>query len=80
MSTVSGVIYTKDYATGDGLQSYDVWVPDDLADQLSDAGDRGWVSLTLYHADAYICLRARDITFFRREMTTAEKQLRHSKL
>lgn len=77
MSTVSGILYTKDEANG-GLQSYDVWVPDDLANQLSDIADGGWVSLALAHQDEYICLRSKDILYFRREMTAAEKQRKHT--
>lgn len=84
MSTVSGILYTKDEANG-GLQSYDVWVPDDLANQLSDIADGGWVSLALQghpllsaHQDEYICLRSKDILYFRREMTAAEKQRKHT--
>lgn len=57
--------------------SYDVWVPDDLADLMSQ-GDEGWVSLALVNSDEYICLRASDITYFIRRMTPAETQKRHS--
>lgn len=70
MTTVKAWVHTES-------QVYDVWAPDDLADQLSD-GDEGWVSFALVNHDEYICLRAKDIVFFRRDMTPAEKQRRHS--
>ncbi len=58
-------------------QTYDVWVPTDLADLMSQ-GDEGWVSLARVDTDEYICLRAKDVNFFLRKMTAAEIQLRHS--
>lgn len=76
MSTVKAWVYTESEAQG--VKVYDVWAPDDLADQLSDSNNEGWVSLALVNHDEYICLHAKDIVFFRRDMTPAEKQLRHT--
>jgi len=67
--TVKAWVHTED-------QVYDVWAPVDLFGQLTAAEDYAWVSLALVEFDEYICLRAKDIVFFRRDMTADEKQKR----
>lgn len=69
--TVKAWVHTED-------QGYSVWAPADLADQMKDSSDTSWVSLALVDVDEYICLRAKDITFIRREMTSAETQRKHT--
>ena len=59
-------------------EAYCVWAPADLADQIGDNNDEGWVSLALVKSDEYICLRAVHIIWFRRMMTAAEMEGRQA--